>query len=456
MRGGSGLEQEWEKVCNYLSDVVPSNFYQFWIKPLKVIEIKENQVVMGCPNTFIRDWIKEHFIHYLKEAWHKFRPQCAQIVLKVISDNNQSGKVKRASEKLKRGVWIQPPLPLSFPRPRFCKRFTFEEFVVGKTNAYAYSASKHLASGEIYQPLYLYSDTGLGKSHLSQAVGNFLLTNNRNLRICYLTTEEFTNEMVRALKTNYIEEFKKKYRDECDVLILENIHFLSGKEKIQTELAYTLDILLEAQRKVVFTSLTPPQKIPALKRELRSRIESGLFAFINPPDEETRFNILRKKAQKSAVKIPQKVIQHLAAKIEGDVRRLESALKNVIARSIVQKRPIDLDLADEVLSFFIETHPPLSLSMIKNTICAYYNLTPDDLISKSRKRQIAQPRKVAIYLAKNLLNMPLAEIGKHFNRHHATIISILNSAEKEIRRNAPLAKEIAFISEKIKSQISLP
>ncbi len=436
------LEKEWQQVCAYLSEVVPSNLYTLWIKPLKPLGIENDQVIIGCPNSFVKQWIKEHFIHYLQEACRRCRPECKKVVLKVL-------KRKRASTNGQNRRFIQPSLPLAPSRPCFCKHFTFEEFVVGKPNAYAYSATYHLAKGELDQPLYLYSDTGLGKSHLSQAVGNFILSQQQNLRIFYLTTEEFTNEMVMALKTNYISEFKKKYRNECDILILENIHFLSGKEKIQTELAYTLDALLEAKKRIIFTSLTPPQKIPRLKKEFKSRLESGVFASINPPDKETRFHILRKKAQREKIHIPEKVIQHLTEKIKGDVRRLESALKNVIARAIVQKRPIDLELAEEVIEFFTEKHPPLDINTIKEVVCEHYQLSPAELISKSRKRRIAQPRRVAIYLAKSILDISLTELGKYFHRHHATILSILNTVEKEINRRSPLAKEIVYLKEKI-------
>jgi chromosomal replication initiator protein len=440
------LEKDWQQVCVYLSEVVPSNLYALWIKPLKPLRLENDQVIIGCPNPFIKQWVEEHFIHYLQEAWRRYRPECKKVVLKVLE-----GKTTLQNNHQHRHL-VQSPLPLALPRPRFCKHFTFEEFVVGKPNAYAYAATYHLAKGELDQPLYLYSDTGLGKSHLSQAVGNFILNQQQNLRIFYLTTEEFTNEMVRALKTNYISEFKKKYRNECDVLILENIHFLSGKEKIQTELAYTLDILLEAKKKIIFTSLTPPQKIPSLKKELRSRMESGVFAVINPPDKETRFHILRKKAQKERIHVPERVIQHLAEKIEGDVRRLESALKNVVARAIVQKRPIDIELTEEVIAFFIEKHPPLDINTIKEIVCEHYRLSPAELISKSRKKQVVQPRKVAIYLAKSLLDISLTELGRHFHRHHATILSILNTIEKEINRHSTLAKEIAYLHEKIKKR----
>jgi len=434
-------EHLWEKVQTHLSEILPSNLFNVWIKPLRLVAIENSTVIIGCPNRFFLEWIKEHFLHYLKEAWTLHLPECQEIYLKVIAAKE---KDKETSRQI-----VQSPLPLTIPYPRLCKKFTFEDFVVGQCNQFAYTTACNLANGYFEQPVFFYSDTGLGKSHLSQAVGNHILTEKKQERIFYITAEEFTNEMVKALKGNYINNFKEKYRQECDVLILENIHFLSGKEKIQTELAYTLDVLWESRKRVIFTSLTSPQKTPALRKELKSRIESSLIVPIDPPDLDTRFKILKKKALNQKLTVPEDILHYLARYVEGDVRRLESALNNLVARAMLQKRPLDLELAQEVTSVFIESQLKVDLNKIKAIICHHYKLTPEELLAKSRARRICLPRKIAIYLAKRYLNLSLAELGKKFQRHHATILSALNAVEKEVRKSTHLAREIEYLCKKI-------
>jgi len=259
--------------------------------------------------------------------------------------------------------------------------------------------------------------------------------------------------MVTALKEHRIHEFKEKYRRDCNVLILENIHFLSGKEKIQTELNYTLDVLWKERKKVVFTSLIYPQNIPALKKELRSRIESSLMVPIGPPDFEMRLEILRKKAEKKNMLIPENVLQYLAQHIDGDVRRLESAINNVTTRSLLQKRAIDLDLAKEVTELFITRSSKINLTEIKNLVCQHYKINCEELISTSRQKRIALPRKLAIYLAKRYLNLSLTELGKNFRRHHTTILNALNSIEKEIKKREFLSLEVKYLCKKIEEKM---
>ncbi|MDL1971416.1 MAG: chromosomal replication initiator protein DnaA [Candidatus Desulfofervidaceae bacterium] len=440
-KAGVSQQHIWQKVQTHLSEALPPNLFDVWVKPLRLLAIEDGKIIIGCPNRFFLEWIKEHFLHYLKEACMLYLPECREILLKIIATEKKNKKTPRQI--------IQPPLPLALPRPRLCKAFTFEEFVVGECNQYAYTTACNLANGHFEQPVFFYSDTGLGKSHLSQAVGNYILTQKKEERIFYITAEEFTNEMVRALKSNYINDFKEKYRRECDVLILENIHFLSGKEKIQTELAYTLDALWESRKRVIFTSLTPPQKTPAFKKELKSRIESSLIVPINPPDLDTRFKILKKKAIKHKQAVPENILQYLACYVKGDVRRLESALNNVLARATLQKRPLDLDLAKEVALVFIENQPQVDLNKIKTVVCHHYKLHPEDLLAKSRARRVCLPRKIAIYLARRYLNLSLAELGKKFQRHHATVLSALNAVEQEMKKSSYLAREVEYLCKKI-------
>jgi len=435
------LNTLWQKIKERLAQTLPPNSFQIWIQPLVLLKTEEDQIVLGCPNSFFLEWVKRHFYHLLKEAWKQYAPEYNDIIFKIVRNEKKTLTVS------------QPTLPLVLPQPRLCKNFTFKEFIVGKTNQYAYTAAYNLANDRFNQPIFFCSDTGLGKSHLSQAIANHMIDSRKYTKIFYITAEDFTNEMVTALKEHRIHEFKEKYRRNCNVLILENIHFLSGKEKIQTELNYTLDVLWKERKKVVFTSLIYPQNIPALKKELRSRIESSLMVPIDPPDFEMRLEILRKKAKKKNVLIPKNVLQYLAQHIDGDVRRLEGAINNITARSLLQKRPIDLDLAKEVTELFITRSPKINLTEIKNLVCQHYKINSEELVSTSRQKRIALPRKLAIYLAKRYLNLSLTELGKNFHRHHTTILNALNSIEKEIRKREFLSREVKYLCKKIEEKL---
>ena len=437
-----GVDNVWQKVKDKLAQTLPPNSFQIWIQPLVLLKTEGDRVILGCPNSFFLQWVKRHFYHFLKEAWKQYAPEYNDVIFKTVKN------------KKKTPIAVsQPTLPLALPQPRLCKNFTFKEFIVGKANQYAYTAAYNLANDHFNQPIFFCSDTGLGKSHLSQAIANHMISSGKYTKILYITAEDFTNEMVSALKEHRIYEFKEKYRRDCNVLILENIHFLSGKEKIQTELNYTLDVLWERRKKVVFTSLIYPQNIPGLKKELRSRIESSLMIPIEPPDFEMRLEILRKKAKGKNVLIPENVLEYLAQHIDGDVRRLESAINNVKARSLLQKRAIDLDLAKEVTELFITRSSKIDLAEIKNLVCQHYKINCEELISNSRQKRIALPRKLAIYLAKRYLNLSLTELGKNFRRHHSTILNALNSIEKEIKKREFLSREVQYLCKKIEEKM---
>ncbi|CAD7778960.1 MAG: Chromosomal replication initiator protein DnaA [Candidatus Methanoperedenaceae archaeon GB50] len=436
----AGLDNLWQKVKEKLAQTLPPNSFQIWIQPLVLLKTEGDRIILGCPNSFFLQWVKRHFYHFLKEAWKQYAPEYNDVIFETVKN------------KKKTSIAVpQPTLPLAYPR--LCENFTFKEFIVGRTNQYAYTAAYNLANDHLDQPIFFCSDTGLGKSHLSQSIANHMISSGKYTKILYITAEDFTNEMVSALKEHRIHEFKKKYRRDCNVLILENIHFLSGKEKIQTELNYTLDVLWERRKKVVFTSLIYPQNIPGLKKELRSRIESSLMVPIDPPDFKMRLEILRKKAKRKNVLIPENVLEYLAQHIDGDVRRLESAINNIKARSLLQKRAIDLDLAKEVREMFTPRTSKINLSEIKKLVCQHYKINCEDLISKSRQKQIIIPRKLAIYLAKRYLNLSLTELGKNFRRHHSSILNALNSIEKEIKKREFLSREVKYLCKKIEEKM---
>ena len=333
------------------------------------------------------------------------------------------------------------------------KDFTFDYFVVGGNNDYAYSASLSLASRKNthQNSLFLLSKTGMGKSHLSQAIGHHVLTAYPNERVYYVTAEDFSNEMVQAYRHNSIDKFKGKYRNQCDVLLLEDVHYLSGKERTQIELALTLDTLIEAGKRIIFSSCYLPAEIPKLNDKLRSRLSCGLISTIEKPNFRTRTRILEKKAKINGYSIPGSVIHFLAGELTDDVRQLESGLNGVAVKSSLLGIPIDLSLAESVIKHIVCQRKRITIEVIKKLVCKYYHVSIDDIMSRSRKQNFVRPRQVAIYLSRRYTDSPLQSIGKSFNRYHATALHSINCIERGLKDNSSIQKQVEFFRQKLDS-----
>jgi chromosomal replication initiator protein len=322
---------------------------------------------------------------------------------------------------------------------------------VGPCNEFAYSASKALAQGGAwnYHSLMMLSNTGLGKSHLSQAIGHAILAQDEKRRVYYLTAEDFTNEMIKALKTNRIDAFKDKYRRQCDVLILEEVHFLGGKEKTQVELGYTLDALANKNRKLIFTSSLPPQDIPRLSNELSSRLTAGLVSNISRPEYETRIKIITQKAQEQGIELSQDIVHLLASRLKQDIRQMESALKCLKARAEFLNAKIDLTMANDVLGCLVSTTPRLSLDEIKELVCKYYKVEPAVLSSKSRKKIYAYPRNIYVYLCRQYTDETIETIAGTINRSHPTVVYASELVERKIKTDSKMRHQVNFLAKKI-------
>ena len=299
--------------------------------------------------------------------------------------------------------------------------------------------------------LYLVSDTGLGKSHLSQAVGHHAIDQGVTDKVFYVTAEDFTNEMVSSLKNNRINAFKEKYRTRCDVLILEDVHFLSGKSATQNELAMTLDYLLDAEKKLIFSGCYLPGDIPKMNEQLKSRLSLGLITRIDTPDFKTRVKILRKKAAMENIPLPGEVLDYLAQELCDNVRQLESGLSGVTARASLLGEKIDINLAKSVLSNISRSKKQITVDAIKNLVCREFKISEVDLVSSSRKKIHVQPRQIAIYLARKYTDQPLKKIGRSFNRYHATAIYSINAVEKAIKTQGSYAEQMKYLYRKIET-----
>jgi chromosomal replication initiator protein len=333
------------------------------------------------------------------------------------------------------------------------KDFTFDQFVVGGNNDFAYSASLSLASRKNTQQnsLFLLSKTGMGKSHLSQAIGHYILSEYPSERVYYITAEDFSNEMIHAYRHGSINKFKGKYRNQCDVLLLEDVHYLSGKERTQIELALTLDTLFESGKKIIFSSCYLPKEIPKLQDKLRSRLSCTLISTIEPPKFNTRVRILQKKAKLNGYELPEDVIDYLAGELIEDVRQLESGLIGVTAKSSLLGSPIDLALAESVVKNIVRQRENITIDAIKKLVCKYYGISVNDIVSSSRKRSIVRPRQIAIYLSRRYTDSPLQTIGKSFNRYHATALHSIGAVEREIKEKSPVQKQVEFLCSRLES-----
>ncbi|MDH3952506.1 MAG: chromosomal replication initiator protein DnaA, partial [Deltaproteobacteria bacterium] len=361
------MEDIWRRTKDDLQDLTSSNCFKMWIDPIELVISREGKISLACPNRFFLNWVRENYFPEIKRSWERHGGTAEAIHLRLAAAPRRSPQEKEESSQL--------PLPLP-PQEnghmyRLNRRFTFDQFVVGSGNSFAFSASLALANGDsgLGSSLYLLADTGLGKSHLSHAIGNHILTHNSGTRVCYLTAEEFTNEMVGAIKQRRMEGFKERYRNNCDVLLLEEVQFLSGKEKTQAELAYTLDALSRVNKRVIFTGTQFPRDIPKLKSKLQSRLTAGMVTHIEPPDFQTRLKILEKKADNEGILLPSDVAEVLATHITRDVRQLESCVIGIVAKSSLLEKPIDLRLAHEVLESVCDSREAINIEQVQQVVC---------------------------------------------------------------------------------------
>ncbi len=444
------MEKHWKRIKSALKTTIPLHSFRMWIEPLRVRRDDGGQFFIECPNAFSLRRVQDQYGRQIAAEFERLTGQPCHF--RVADRRNASS---RAAETLT----VDPQLTLPdinrhASSGRFLRRdFTFDQFVVGRNNDFAYSASLSLASNRQTPQncLYLLSNTGLGKSHLTQAIGHHILEASPEERVYYTTAEDFSNEMVTAFRNDSLDRFKGKYRSQCDVLLLEDVHHLGGKVRTQQELSATLDSLFESGKKIIFSSCYCPSEIPRLTDKLRSRFSYGLISNIDPPNFGTRVRILEKKSARKSVRVSKDVIHFLASELSDDIRQLESGLLQVAAKSSLLGCAIDLKLAESVIRNIVRQRKTITINVIKKIVCRHYGVAPKDLVSRSRKQSVVRPRQVAIFLSRRYTDAPLQTIGKSFNRYHATALHSINAIEKGLRENAALRKQIAYLSERLES-----
>lgn len=442
------MDTLWQKVKETLKNKVPAHSYKMWIDPLMCKAASEEKgIILTCPNFFSRKRVQDNFALLIKTELQQACGREIPLVFEIADRRAPVAPIHLVNQQMS-----LPNLDLRTLSGRMLRNdFTFDQFVVSTNNDFAYSAALSMASRKNNQQssLYLLSQTGMGKSHLSQAVGHHILKEFPNESVYYITAEDFTNEMVMAFRNNNIEQFKRKYRTGCDVLLLEDVHYLTGKERTQTELALTLDQLFECNKKVIFSSCYAPAEIPRLNDKLKSRLTGGLISNIEPPNFRTRLRILQKKAQTRGAQISNNILEYLASELTSDIRQLESGLIGITAKSSLLGVPIDRPLAESVIKNLVQNREKITIDLIKKAVCNEFGITLNDIVSKSRKQAVVRPRHIAIYLARRYTDSPLQAISKSFNRYHATALHSIGVVEKDLKQKGPMYKQVEVLCEKL-------
>jgi chromosomal replication initiator protein len=416
----------WDQILGRIEAKVGRHSFHTWFKPTSLLGDDGQHLSVRVPNLLFTEWLPKHYSVVLSEALHDVgRPDVELIFVPEEAKSSVVTTLPPASQP-------QEELHLGTTALGLNPRYTFETFIVGPSNQFAHAACRAVAEApsRSYNPLFIYGGVGLGKTHLMHAIGHYVLQHHHSLKLTYISSERFMNEMINAVRYDRILEFRERYRT-VDVLLVDDIQFVSGKEGTQTEFFHTFNALHDAQKQIVISSDRPPHEIPALEERLRSRFEWGLIADIQPPDIETKVAILKKKAENEAVPLPDGVAMYMASRIKSNIRELEGSLIRLIAYASLQGRPLSLELAQEVLRNVIEhDDKAVTIEQIQKFVADYYQLKLAELKSRNNSKSVAMPRQVAMYLCKNLTHASLPEIGRSFGgKHHSTVIHSIKKVE---------------------------
>lgn len=418
------------KIKELLKPEVTKISYDTWILPLGIRSIAGDNIVFTAISEFQKDFIE-----------NKYRSLIFNTLRYITNKDWTFSVIDLSKEEQNQEVVIKDTSPTNSAEVELNKstlnpKYTFETFVVGNSNRFAHAAALAVGNepGKAYNPLFLYGGVGLGKTHLMHAIGNRILENNRNKNVLYVTSEKFTNQLINAIKDNKNEVFRNKYRN-IDVLLIDDIQFIAGKERVQEEFFHTFNSLYEDGKQIIISSDKPPRDIQFLEDRLKSRFEWGLLADISCPDYETRLAILRKKAQDENILIDDFILSDIANKIDSNIRELEGVFNKIVARASLIHSPITIELAENIINEFkYESEKVISCDFIKETVAKYFSIDKDDLSGNKRSNDIAFPRQIAMYLCREIANMSFPQIGTDFGgRDHSTVMHACKKIEKEIK-----------------------
>jgi len=440
----------WDQVLARIETKVNQHIYSTWFKPTSFVADDGHLLRIRVPNALFSNWLNKHYSVVLTEALAEVnRPGCA---ISFVTDDGEAERAKAVSPAS--GALSAPaPEPdeiVAGPPGSLAPRYSFDAFIVGPSNQFAHAACRAVAEApsRSYNPLFIYGGVGLGKTHLMHAIGHYVLTHLTSLKLTYISSERFMNEMINAVRYDRILDFRERYRS-VDVLLVDDIQFIAGKEGTQNEFFHTFNALYDSQKQIVISSDCPPHEIPSLEERLRSRFEWGLIADIQAPDLETKVAILKKKAETEGIPLPDNVAIYIAGKIKSNIRELEGSLIRLIAYASLTGREISLALAQDVLRNVLQHDDrAVTIEIIQKYVSDYYQLKLAELKSRNNSKSIALPRQVAMYLCKSLTSASLPEIGRSFGgKHHSTVIHSIRKIEDLRQRDADFNSHINNLME---------
>jgi chromosomal replication initiator protein len=423
----------WDEILARVETKVNRHSFYTWFKPTSFVGADTLSVTVRVPNPLFKDWLMKHYAGVISEAINELKH--SELAVHFVAEpQNEAAPVSLSVDEA--AVFESAVTVTAQGQAGLNPRYTFDSFIVGSSNQFAHAACRAVAEApsRSYNPLFIYGGVGLGKTHLMHAVGQYVLQHDRNLKLTYISSERFMNEMINAVRYDRIIDFRERYRT-VDVLLVDDIQFLAGKEGTQTEFFHTFNALYDSQKQIVLSSDSPPHEIPSLEERLRSRFEWGLIADIGSPDLETKIAILKKKAEAEVVPLPDNVAIYIASKIKSNIRELEGSLIRLIAYASLTGQEMTLPLAQEVLKNIIDhDEKAVTIEIIQKYVADYYNLKLADLKSRNNSKSVAMPRQIAMYLCKSLTNASLPEIGRSFGgKHHSTVIHSIRKIE-DLRR----------------------
>ena len=423
------MEKLWENFLNQIKEKTSFQIYESWFKPLRLIEVSPSAISIEAPSVFFLDWVKTNYLDIIKEVFYSLTKERLDINFITKQSTKDEKEVSVSAAAVPKNI---------------NSRYIFNNFVVGSSNQFAHAACLAVANhpGRTYNPLFVYGGVGLGKTHLLHAIVHHGMSKNNRAKICYLSAENFTNELINSIRFEKMINFRNKYRT-MDMLLLDDIQFIAGKERTQEEFFHTFNSLFELKKQIVVTSDKTPREIPELEDRLRSRFEWGLIADIQPPDAETKVAILKKKAVAEDIKLPNEVAFFLATNVKSNIRELEGLLNRLIAYSSLYGCDISLDFTKDVLKDVIGVKKEATPEDIVKLVCKYFNTKVADLKSKRKNNSILIPRQIAMYSIRKVTNLSYPEIGRFFGgKDHSTVIHSIKKIESLLVKDQNIKKII--------------
>jgi chromosomal replication initiator protein len=448
----------WDQVLSRIEDQVGKHSFSTWFKPTSLLADGGHSLSIRVPNPLFVEWLPKHYSVVMAEALRDVGRQDVKLVFVPDAPGARQDESRVSSVSMPSPEFDPTPEPAQEqPEPQragsLIPRYTFDTFIVGPSNQFAHAACRAVAEtpSRSYNPLFIHGGVGLGKTHLMHAIGHYVMRHHPALKLTYISSERFMNEMINAVRFDRILDFRSRYRS-VDVLLVDDIQFVSGREGTQNEFFHTFNALHDAQKQIVISSDRPPHEIPALEERLRSRFEWGLIADIQPPDVETKAAILKRKAEDEGVPLPDNLAMYLASRVKTNIRELEGSLIRLIAYSSLTTKPLTIELAQEVLRNVIDHDAKaITIDQIQKYVADHYHLKLAELKSRNNSKSVAMPRQVAMYICKSLTHASLPEIGRSFGgKHHSTVIHSIKKVEEMRKKSTEFDQKVATLLESIK------